>query len=139
MKEILKKEYKNIEKNPIPFLLPKNTLHVDFVNGCKVEINGNYETKYKVQFINQLNNDIVYEASINNNMWCKTNIRYFINFIIKIEDLSTGEIAYEHTFNAKNKKVYIHLASKALKLHRQPCASLSRYLHRMKLSPIGVL
>jgi len=114
MKKILIKEYKNTILNPKPPLHPKNSLNVDFVNGCKVEINGNYETKYKVQFINQLNNDIVYEATISNNMWCKTNIRYFIDFIIKVEDLTTGKIAYEHIFNAKDKKVYIHLASKAL-------------------------
>ena len=49
MKEILIKEYNNLQKILVEPSQPSNTFHVDFVNGAKVEILGKVSKKYKVQ------------------------------------------------------------------------------------------
>jgi autotransporter strand-loop-strand O-heptosyltransferase len=114
MKEILIKEYNNLVKKPTIPLLPKNTFTTSFVKGCKFEALGKLDSNYQVQFINQDNNEVVYESTITNNMWCKSNIQYFVNYLIKVKDLSSNEVVYEHKFSAKDKNIYIHLASSAL-------------------------
>jgi len=114
MKKVLIKEYNNLSKilkSPKPL---KNKFLVDFVNGAKLEILGEIPKNYQIQFINQLDNSILYENKITNNMWTKFNKTYYINYNIKVIDLENNTTVFEHKFNAKDKKVYIHLASKAL-------------------------
>mgnify|MGYP003648062814 CR=1 FL=1 len=114
MKEVLIKEYNNLQKTLIESLQPSNTVHVDFVNGAKVEILGKVSKKYKVQLVDQKSNTVVYKSEITNNMWTKYNKKYYLDYHIKVEDLEDNKIVFEHKFNAQDKKVYIHLASKAL-------------------------
>mgnify|MGYP003965726923 CR=1 FL=1 len=113
MKEILVKEYNNLIKTPTEPLELKNKIYVNFVNGAKVQVNGKVDKKYKVDFIDQLSNKTIYETEITNNMWSKTNKTYFIDYLVKVTDLDTGEVT-KHVFNAKDKRVYIHFSSKAL-------------------------
>ena len=114
MKEILIKEYNNLIKNPIPPLVKKNTFKLDFIKGCKFEVLGDEKIKYVVNFINQDNGEIVYESIITNNMWCKSNIQYFVNYLVRVKNEDTDEVVFEHLYNAQNQKIYIHLASSAL-------------------------
>ena len=114
MKEILIKEYNNLVKSLIPSLTKKNTFKYNFIKGCRFEVLGDNPTKYSVNFINQNTGDVIYENIITNNMWCKTNIQYFIDYLIKVTDVDTKEVVFEHKYNAENQKVYIHLASSAL-------------------------
>ena len=113
MKEVLIQEYNNLVKNPIKSLFPKNNVYITFINGAKVEIKGNNKKRYYIQFIDNNTNKIVHESTISNNMWTKTNIQYFVDYKIVIKDLEENQIT-EHYFNAKDKKIYIHFASKAL-------------------------
>lgn len=113
MKEVLIQEYNNLILNPQKPLLPKNNVNITFVNGAKVEITGEHKRKYFIQFINQDNNKVIHESTISNNMWTKTSIQYFVDYKIIIKDLKENIIT-EHYYNAKDKKVYIHFASKAL-------------------------
>lgn len=114
MKEVLIKEYNNTKINPIPFIPKKNEFKPTFINGCKLEILGEVEGKYKVEFIDNNTNSVFYENEIQHNMWCKSNRKYFTDATIKVTDLNSNEIAFEHSYDAKGKRVYIHFASKAL-------------------------
>ena len=114
MKEILIKEYNNLLKVPKKSKFPQNKFSLNFLNGAKFEVNGNIDKKYNVQFINQENNTIIHQTELTNNMWSKTSLEYFIDYNIRVTDLDSSEILFEHKFNAKDKRVYIHFASKAL-------------------------
>jgi autotransporter strand-loop-strand O-heptosyltransferase len=134
MKEILVKEYNNLIKKPIKSLFPTNNIYSTFVNGAKIEILGDIKKKYKVQFIDRNTNKLLHETEISNNMWSKLNKQYHIDCLIKIIDLETNEII-EHTFNAGDKKVYIHFASKALgdTIAWMPYAEEFRKKHKCRL------
>jgi autotransporter strand-loop-strand O-heptosyltransferase len=113
MKEILIKEYNNLQKLNIKPKEESYIFNIHFVEGAFVEILGNKPSKFKVEFINQDNNQIIHKTEISNNMWTKTSIKYYLNFLIKITNLNTGEI-FEHLYDAKDKRVYIHLDSTAI-------------------------
>ena len=114
MKEVLIKEYNNLIKNPILPIYPTNNITYNFINGAKVEINGRNPKKYKVQFIDKSTGKVIYGVDMSNNAWAKTNKQYFIDYRIVVTDLDTSEVISTHDFNAKDQKVYIHFASKAL-------------------------
>ena len=114
MKEVLIKEYNNTILSPKPFLPKKNEFYVDFINGVKFEVLGEIDTKYKVQFIDLSTNEIYLEDQITNNMWCRSNKKYFIDTHIKVIDVNTNKIVFEHFYNAKGKKVYVHISSNAI-------------------------
>jgi autotransporter strand-loop-strand O-heptosyltransferase len=47
-------------------------------------------------------------------MWTKPGIEYFVNWRIEVYDKENNELVFEHNYNAKNKRVYIHLESSAI-------------------------
>ena len=47
-------------------------------------------------------------------MWTRTNVKYFVCWEIKIYELSTNELVFEHQYNPEGKRVYIHLDSNAI-------------------------
>ena len=115
MKEVLIKEYNNLEQLNIPFKKESYSFNIHFVEGGFIEILGRDKSKeFLVQFINQDNGELIYENTLTPGMWAKTSIKYFINFLIQVTDLSTNEIVHNYRYNAKNKRVYIHLDSSAI-------------------------
>tara|TARA_R110000803_G_scaffold82576_1_gene148744 strand:- start:1416 stop:2618 length:1203 start_codon:yes stop_codon:yes gene_type:complete len=114
MKEVLIKEYNNLFRTKKISKSLKNDFIVSFLKGAKLEITDKVNKKYKVQFINQKNKELIHESELTNNMWSKTSTEYFINYNIIVKDLDSSEILFEHKFNAKDKRVYIHFDSKAL-------------------------
>jgi len=87
---------------------PPNKIEVSFINGPKVEITGDNEEEYNIEFIDGDTNKIVYNTTINTNMWTSCNREYYTNWVIKIN----GEIF--HKLDLTNKRVLISLESKAL-------------------------
>jgi autotransporter strand-loop-strand O-heptosyltransferase len=136
MKEILIKEYNNLVKLPKTPLFKKNTYKLNFIKGCRFEVLGDEKAEYSVNFINRDNGEVVYENIITNNMWCKTNIQYFVNYQIEIKNKITGEVVFEHLYNAENQNVYIHLASNALgdTLSWMPHLEEFRKIHKCNLT-----
>jgi len=134
MKEVLIKEYNNLIKNPVLPLSIKNDIFINFIKGAKVEIKGQNQTEYHIQFIDKESNKLIHESTITNNMWTKANVQYFVDYKILIKDLKNN-ITTEHYFNAKNKKVYIHFSSKSLgdTIAWFPYAEEFRKKHRCKL------
>lgn len=83
----------------------------NFINGPFVEILGNSNTKYTVRFIDTDTNTIVHEGTIFPNHWIRANRIWYTNWKIEIY---TNELVYEHIFNVKNKKVYVHISSQSI-------------------------
>jgi len=83
MKEVLIKEYNNLKKLSIKPKEGSYIFNIHFVKGAFVEILGDKFAKFRVEFINQDNNEIIHKTEITNNMWTKTTIKYYVNFLIK--------------------------------------------------------
>ena len=68
-------------------------------------------------------------------MWCKTGKEYFVDYKIQVIDKESNELVFEDFYNAENKKVYIHFASKAIgdTLAWFPYAEEFRKKHKCKL------
>jgi autotransporter strand-loop-strand O-heptosyltransferase len=104
--------YDNLKKNKNNITQIKNKAIIHFVKGPFVEIKGSVDAEYKVEFIDSKTNNILYETSIRNNMWTKCNIQYFVNWKIVIYE--NGKPFHTEIFDAKDRRVYIALDSKAL-------------------------
>ena len=84
-----------------------NKIEISFQYGPKVEVIGKIFKKYKVKFINGFNNEVVHSSTIENNMWTKAHLEYYIPWIIEID----GKIV--HKFNVEGKNVKITFDSKS--------------------------
>jgi autotransporter strand-loop-strand O-heptosyltransferase len=114
MREVLIKEYNNTSMLSLPFKEPKNSFNIHFVNGAFCEILGPDNKEYDVIFKNNKTGKIHHQTTIKNNMWTKTGIQYFIEWKVEIYEKDSNILVYEYLYNAKNKRVYIHLDSGAL-------------------------
>jgi autotransporter strand-loop-strand O-heptosyltransferase len=104
--------YDNIKKNKNNIVEKKNRVNIHFVNGPFVEVTGNKQAEYKVEFINGKTNEVYYTSHMKNNCWSRCNYQFFIDWKIKIYE--NEKLWYEHNYNAEGKRVYIALDSKAL-------------------------
>ena len=111
MKEILIKEYNNLKQLSIPFKKGTNTLKVNFIKGAFAEVIGPNAANYTINFYDQDTNQLKYYCDVTNNMWTRSNIKYFINWKIEVVNKETKEVELEHIFNPKGKRIYIHLDS----------------------------
>tara|TARA_R110001592_G_scaffold2601_2_gene15045 strand:+ start:4525 stop:6816 length:2292 start_codon:yes stop_codon:yes gene_type:complete len=87
---------------------PLNKIEISFQSGPKVEILGNREQEYFIEFINSDTNEVIHQSTINNNMWTSCSKEYYIPWIIKID----GKIV--HTYNLKDKIVKVTIDSKSV-------------------------
>jgi hypothetical protein len=104
--------YDNLVKNENPIREIQNNVYFHFVRGAFVEIKGSKSADYIVQFIDNRTGRLVYTGKIKNNMWTKCSIEYFVEWKIVIYE--NDKLFYEHVYNAKDKRIYIALDSKAL-------------------------
>lgn len=88
-----------------------DNITINFINGPFVEILGDSTNKYRVEFIDLNTNEIIYSSTIPVQNWTKANRQWFTNWKINIY---TDKLVFEHIYNAKNKKVYVHLSSKSI-------------------------
>lgn len=82
-----------------------------YVDGPFVELKGNSNKKYTVQFLDE-NNSLIYENHINTYMWCRMNYQYYKKWKLKVLD-GEKEIYYNE-LNLTNKRVLISMDSKSL-------------------------
>ena len=104
--------YDNLKKNKNNIVEVKNKVIIYFVNGPYVEVQGNISSDYTVEFIDNKSGKIYYSTTIKNNCWCKCNIEYFVEWKILIYE--NDKLWYEYIYNAKGKRVYIAMDSRAL-------------------------
>lgn len=96
---------KNNNKN---MLNDKNIININYKEGPKVEIIGNKDAEYYIEFINKKTNDVLYSTTIKNNMWAKSSITYYVPWVIKINNNIVSEL------NIEDKDVLINLDSKSI-------------------------
>jgi len=112
----MKKELRNIYENTTKNIINEpNKVSITFIRGAKVEIVGDNNKKYYVQFIDNDNGEIIHNGYIKNNQWIQASREWFTNWKILIfnNDID-GEIEIEYEFNLENKKVYISFESSSL-------------------------
>ena len=114
MKEVLINEYGNTKILGLPHKKPENIFNINFMDGAFVEILGPLQKTYHVKFINTKTNRVLFENTITNNMWTRTNIKYLVKWRIEIYDKESGFKVLEHNFEPEGKRIYIHLDSGAL-------------------------
>lgn len=102
--EVLKKERpKRNEK-------PKDTI-LHYINGPYLELKGDVDTEYEIEFIDKKNDKIVYEPKIRNNWWCAASQKYFIDWRVSIR---SDNYNATYDLNLENKRVFISFESKSL-------------------------
>ena len=114
MKEVLINEYGNTKILGLPHKKPENIFNINFMDGAFVEVLGPLQKTYQIKFINTKTNRVLYENTISNNMWTRTNIKYLVKWRIEIYDKESGFKILEHNFEPEGKRIYIHLDSGAL-------------------------
>ena len=89
---------------------PKDTnqIKINYIGTPKVEILGNVDKSYKVEFINGDTNEVVHQDNITNNMWAACSKEYYIPWVIKINGKEVDRL------NIENQRVLISLESKSI-------------------------
>jgi autotransporter strand-loop-strand O-heptosyltransferase len=91
----------------------KPQLIIHNVDGASVDIRNGPDSNYKIRFIDKKTDEVVYQTTIGNNSWAKTSAKYFVDWKIEIQDL-TSQTTYEYDLVLENKRVYISVESKSL-------------------------
>jgi len=84
---------------------------INFIDGAKVEILGETEQEFEVEFLDN-SNKLIYRTTIKNNCWCSTNMKCYKEY--KINIYYKNNILLTHTFDLKDKNVLIQLDSKSI-------------------------
>lgn len=87
------------------------TIKHHFIDGPFIEILDKKQGKYTVEFIDKQNGNSIYKIEINNNNWCKTLKKYFVDWEITIKGVGCD---LKYNFNVKNKNVLINFESKSV-------------------------
>jgi len=103
--------YDGIKKNENVIFM-QNKFHVSFIDGALLEIRGNSDTEYYVEFIDFDSGECVYSTYINEGGWAKTSRKWWTNWLIRVT--SNGGVVFEHKYDAESKNVLISLESSAL-------------------------
>ena len=94
-------------ENYTPKIRP-NTIHVSYLEGPKVEVKGDIEQDYFIEFIDKKTDKVIYSTTIKTNMWTVCARKYYTEWVIKVN----GEVI--DTLNLKNQRILISLESKSL-------------------------
>jgi autotransporter strand-loop-strand O-heptosyltransferase len=93
------KEYKN--------QVQPNSIKISYLEGPKVEIIGDENKEYLVEFLNE-KGKVIYSDTITNNMWTSCSRKYYTKWKIRINGLIANE------FDLNNKRVLISMESKSI-------------------------
>jgi len=115
MREELKEVYESLEKLSIP---PRKIstiqFNVNFIDGAFLEIKDSQPGDYLVKIKDKDTGVVVYEKVIQNNHWVKTNTKYYRDWNIEVFNNENNQLIFSHDYNAKGRRVYIHLDSKSI-------------------------
>ena len=116
MKDTLIKGYNSTIKLGIKPKESKNSSIIHFINGPFFEVKGNKKAEYHVKFSNSITGEIVYETTLNNNMWASCSPKYYYPWKITVDETYKGNTVnfIDYTLNLEGRRVYIHLDSKAI-------------------------
>jgi len=111
MKNGLLDTYLNTEKFIVPYI-NSNKINITYIKGAKVEILGNSQIEYFVEFIDSDTKQIIHSGYIKNNQWIKTSREWYTNWNIKI--YVNGKCEFNTKINLENLRVYISFDSSSL-------------------------
>jgi len=96
--------------------IPKKESHVsfsyNFIKGSFLEIKGNSNSIFYVSFKDIDTGDVLYSSNIKCNNWTKYSGEYFRNVLITVTE--NNKTVFQHSYNAKDKRVFINFESKSL-------------------------
>jgi autotransporter strand-loop-strand O-heptosyltransferase len=106
--------YKSVKNLPITSqtkFIPKPEIIQYFVNNPFLEIKGESNSKFKVEFYDE-SGRCHYSQELSSNHWVRLNRQYFTKWNTKIWE--SGKLIYDNTLDLKGKKVFISLESSSL-------------------------
>ena len=106
--------YQKIKSLPIIYQKPISsevTIHQHFVNQPFLEIKGNSDKKYLVEFFDE-EGTCHYRNELSSNSWVKLNREYYTKWTTKVYE--NNRLIYNNTLNYENKKVFISFDSHSL-------------------------
>jgi glycosyltransferase involved in cell wall biosynthesis len=66
------------------YIKDTNEIKVSFFEGPRVDISGDYDQKYKIEFIDSENDEVVHTEEITNNMWTACGRKYYTKWKVKV-------------------------------------------------------
>lgn len=106
--------YKKINRMPImeqTRFIPKPIINQNFVNNPFLEIIGKSDSKFKVEFYDEVGR-CHYSSEISSNHWVRLNREYFTKWNAKVWE--NGYLIHDYTLDLKDKRVFITLESGSL-------------------------
>lgn len=88
-------------------------INMNCINGMFTEVLGGPDTRYLVRFIDNKNNNLVFETELGRNCWARPNTKYYVDWKIELIEKTTN-IVETHSLDLRGKRVYISLESKSL-------------------------
>lgn len=85
-----------------------NSIHISYLEGPKVEVTGDFDSSYHIEFIDSKTEKIIHSETITNNMWCVCSRKYYTDWTIKVN----GKVV--DTFGLEGKRVLISFESKSI-------------------------
>lgn len=113
--DYLQKVSSDMKQNEIawPELVEKNSINFCFKDGPRVEVLGPEVCSYLVEFFDRKTGHLAFSGQISNNMWIKCNIRYYVDWLITVTNLTTTQKTSK-VFDLKGLKVKIINESSSL-------------------------
>lgn len=112
MKEQMIYHYNNTNIKYTPSKVYRPNISINNIEGPYVEINGEKDNRYKIEFINNKTGKIEYENTMNINCWSKCSIKYFIDWNIRVYE--NNNLIEDYHTDYRDKTIYIALDSKSL-------------------------
>lgn len=88
------------------------TYNISFIDGAKLEINGDVPTEFYVEFIDKKDNTVLYSDKMLNNTSRSSNIKYFVDY--KINLYHNNNLIISHELDLKGRNVLIQLDSSSI-------------------------
>jgi autotransporter strand-loop-strand O-heptosyltransferase len=105
--ETIMEFYNKVNSKEYKSQIPQNEIKVSYLEGPKVEVVGNKNEEYLVEFLND-KDEVIYSDTITNNMWTSCSRKYYTKWKIRVNGVIINE------FNLDNKRVLISMESKSI-------------------------
>lgn len=101
-------------RRPRPASPAGNRVQFHFVDGAFVEITGDVDEEYLVEFIDSRTGERVHHARIRTNHWVRTARQYFTPWRINVFRAKGHQRVFTHQYDGRGRRVYVAFESKAL-------------------------
>ena len=106
--------YKKVKRMPIienTRFIPKPIINLNFIGNPFIEIKGNSDSKFKIEFFDEQGR-CHYRETLAINHWVRLNREYYTKWNVKV--WQDDSLIHDYTLDLKGKRVYISLESRSL-------------------------